>query len=101
MAIGVEPNEQFLYAGGKSDAGIGSAVIEVDSVAIGSDGIAARKDDVLHVTLRLPQVAGRSGLFLCFPRVEAVGTDGNEMTFSVATPNGGQLLQRTIDLVYR
>src|SRR5687767_4976426 len=51
-AVLVEPAQQRLDApGGERDAGIRGAVIEVDRVAVGIDGVAARKGDIADVAV--------------------------------------------------
>ena len=49
--IRIEPFKEATDAcSGKGNAGIGCSVVNVDGVAIGGDGLAAREDDVMDVS---------------------------------------------------
>ena len=60
MAIRVQPGQQFANAAaGQRDAGIGGTVIEIDGVTVGCHGVAARKDDVLNISVTFVVRFGR------------------------------------------
>src|ERR1700730_5918519 len=59
LAVGFEPGQHLVdAAGGEAHAGVCTAVVEVDRVAVWADGVAAGEDDVVDVSEALVGLFG-------------------------------------------